>query len=301
MPDNQQAMETAFKPHKTPLETSLFLLGAGAFGFFFRWIQLEAGFNDDNLPDPSIWNWVVPLSVLGLMWYYRHIVRSYAAAPAYLPNGLKATLGFTCRFPILYDAPRYLAAFLLVAGSVVLIATTMLDKNAMFWRAISILGILSGIALPLMQNEANRHIRHVSAGVLRTVSVFPILFMAVWLITCYTVNATNSVEWSYVVDVATACSCMMAFYRLAGIFYGQQDSEKLQFWIMVSSYLCFMGLADSRNLGLAMILAGMGLEFLVLNWVTVANLVPGRPPKKRDAPKPAPVEPKSDGGFEQLP
>ena len=300
MPDNQQVMGTAAKPHKTPLETSLFLLGAGAFGFFFRWIQLEAGFNDDNLPDPSIWNWIVPLSVLGLAWYYRRLVRSYAEAPAYLPNGLKPTLGFTCRFPILYDAPRYLAAFLIVAGSVVLIATTLMDKSALFWQATGVLGILSGIALPLMQNEANKHIRHVSAGVLRTISVFPILFMAVWLITCYQTNATNSVEWSYVVDVAVVCSCTMTFFRLAGIFYGQQDSEKLQFWIMVSSYLCFMALADSRNLGLAMILAGMGLEFLVFNWVTVANLVPGRPPKKRDAPKPAPVEPKGDGGFEQL-
>lgn len=300
MPDNQYTTEAAAKPHKTPLETTLFLLGAGAFGFFFRWIQLEAGFNDDNLPDPSIWNWVVPLSVLGLAWYYRRIVRSYAAAPAYLPSGLKPTLGFNCRFPILYDAPRYLAAFLIVVGSVVLIATTMLDKNAVFWRVTAVLGVLSGIALPLIQNEANQHIRHVNGGVLRTVSVFPILFMAAWLITLYTSNSTNSVEWSYAVDVAVLCSCMMTFYRLAGIFYHQQDSEKLQFWIMVSSYLCFMALADSRNLGLAMILAGMGIECLVFNWVTVANLVPGRPPKKRNAPKPAPVEPKSDGGFEQL-
>ena len=93
---------------------------------------------------------------------------------------------------------------------------------------------------------------------------------------------------------------MMLFFRLAGIFYGQQESEKLQFWVMISSYLCFMALADSRNLGLAMILLGLGLECLVLNWVTVANLVPGRPPKKRSAPKPAPVPPKSDGGFEKL-
>ena len=300
MPDNQQAMGTAAKTHKTPLETSLFLLGAGAFGFFFRWIQLEAGFNDDNLPDPSIWNWILPLSVLALAWYYRRIVRSYADAPAYLPNGLKETLGFGCRYPILYDAPRYLAAVLIGAGSIVLIATTMLDKSAMFWRATAVFGILTAIALPLIQNEANHHIRHVSGGVLRTLSVFPILLMAVWLVTCYQTNATNSIVWSYVVDVAVICSCMMLFFRLAGIFYGQQESEKLQFWIMVSSYLCFTALADSRNLGLAMILLGLGLECLVFNWVTVANLIPGRPPKKRSAPKPAPVPPRSDGGFEQL-
>lgn len=300
MPDNQQVQGAAAKPHKMPLETSLFLLGAGAFGFFFRWIQLEAGFNDDNLPDPSIWNWILPLSVLGLAWYYRRIVRSYAEAPAYLPHGLTKTLGFSCRFPILYDAPRYLAALLIGVGSIVLIMTTMLDKSAMFWRAVAVCGILTAIALPLIQSEANGHIRHVSAGVLRVVSVFPILFMAVWLVTCYQTNATNSVVWSYVVDVAVICSCMMMFFRLAGIFYGQQESEKLQLWVMISSYLCFTALADSRNLGLAMILLGLGLECLVLNWVTVANLVPGRPPKKRSAPKPAPVPPKSDGGFEQL-
>ena len=49
---------------KEALEKTCYVGGAGAFGVFLRWLQTQVAFNDEGLPDASVFNVLVPLSIL---------------------------------------------------------------------------------------------------------------------------------------------------------------------------------------------------------------------------------------------
>ena len=55
------------------LEVSCYVLGAGAFGVFFRWMQLQLAYNAEGLPDRSVWNFFIILLIAvaaGIFWYF---------------------------------------------------------------------------------------------------------------------------------------------------------------------------------------------------------------------------------------
>ena len=57
---------------KEALEKTCYVGGAGAFGVFLRWLQLQIAFNDDGLPDPSVFNVLVPLAIVaaGALFFF---------------------------------------------------------------------------------------------------------------------------------------------------------------------------------------------------------------------------------------
>ena len=57
---------------KDALEKTCYVGGAGAFGVFLRWLQTQVAFNDEGLPDPSVFNVLVPLVILiaGALFFF---------------------------------------------------------------------------------------------------------------------------------------------------------------------------------------------------------------------------------------
>ena len=54
------------------LETCCYVIGAGAFGIFFRWMQLQLAF-DNGLPGKSVWHFFVLLLIAAsaaVFWYF---------------------------------------------------------------------------------------------------------------------------------------------------------------------------------------------------------------------------------------
>ena len=49
---------------KKALEITCYVVGAGAFSVFIRWLQTMLAFNEDGLVDRSIFNFLVPLMVI---------------------------------------------------------------------------------------------------------------------------------------------------------------------------------------------------------------------------------------------
>ena len=250
------------------LEVSCYVLGAGAFGVFFRWMQLQLAYNAEGLPDRSVWNFFIILLIAvaaGIFWYF---VRRNEKAGLSLPGDFFAALRNPGK---LYAAFRWLIGLIMVAGSVLLFFTCEVDMNADFLRVLSGFGVLTGVSFPLLLVCANKP--HVSKnGTITLLSFLPLLFFCVWLLTSYKQNSINPVGWDYAVEILTLIVDMMAFFRIAGFAYGVPDGKKSMFLCMLGAMLSITCLADNRFLGQQVMFFAIALMLTMYNWIMLANL-----------------------------
>ena len=264
------------------LEVSCYVLGAGAFGVFFRWMQLQLAYNGEGLPGKSVWNFFVVLLIAvcaGVFWYF---VRRNGKAGLVVPDGFFDALSNPGKFHALF---RWFIGIIMVAGSLLLFFNCELDMNVTFLRVLSVFGAITGICFPLLLVCANKP--HVAKnGTITLLSFMPLLFFATWLLTSYKQNSINPIGWDYVVEVLTIIVDMFAFFRIAGFAYGVPDAKKGMFLSMLGAMLSLMCLADNRYLGQQVMFFAVALMLTMYNWILFANLVP--------TPKAAPAEEDSD-------
>lgn len=254
--------------HKKALEINAYVAGAGAFGVFFRWMQRQLAF-EDGLSKGSFWNFVVPLSILIVGYVFLRFVDRFKNQRCYLPDGLEEALVNPGK---LYTVARWAAGILMCAGAVAILATCETDKNAVMLRIVAVLAALTGLSFPMILSAANRERPWLGPRVLCLFSLLPILLFAVWLILSYKENAINSVVWDYAIEIVTLCVAMVSFFRVAGFAYGQPNVWRAMFFAMFGAFLCIMSLADSRNVGLQLVLLSAALMLINYNWIMVANL-----------------------------
>ena len=272
---------------KKVVEITLYVAGAGAFGVFLRWMQDQLAFNDAGLPERSAFHVLLPLYLAVVAFVFFRFIRQYEAARLSLPDELSAAFA---NGGWLFAALRWGIGGILMLGGLVTLMTTELDKYALMLRILAILAILAGLAFSLLMEQANREV--VKPAVPCVLSLIPMLLYAVWLIYCYRRNSINGVVWSYVVEVATVCMAMLAFFRVAGFAFGAPNWRRCMFDVCMAAALCFTSIADERYIGLQMILFATALAFLYENWLMVVNL--------RESGEEAPaVEAKGDG-FERI-
>lgn len=256
-----------FKDSKS-LETSCYVLGAGAFGLFFRWMQLMLAYNEDGLPDASVWNVLVPLIILISAFVFRSFVKKNEAA------GLVLSKNFFNAFRNegkVYAVVRWAAGIITAVGAVLLFLGCDLDRDVKFLKVLAIFGVLAGITFPLLLTCANKP-HATKNSTLNLLSFFPILFFAIWILTSYKQNSINPTLWDYAVEVLTLIVCITAFYYLAGFAYGVVNTKKCMFFCMLGAMLCVMSLADTRYIGQQIMLGGCAFMLLACNWIMIANL-----------------------------
>ena len=225
------------------LEVSCYVLGAGAFGVFFRWMQLQLAYNSDGLPGKSVWNFFVILLIAAgaaVFWYF---VKRNEKAGLVVPEDFFSALSNPGK---IHAILRWFIGFIMVAGSALLFLTCELDMNATFLRVLSAFGIITGISFPLLLICANKP--HVSKnGMITLLSFFPLLFFSTWLLTSYKQNSINPIGWDYVLEILLNLMC----------------------------------LADNRYLAQQIMFFAASLMLTMYNWIMIANLVPA--PKKVSA------------------
>lgn len=273
--------------HKRALEVNAYVVGAGAFGVFFRWMQCQLAFDDLGLPEKSFWNVMVPLSILIVGYVFLRFVDKFRNQRYYLPDAFNLALENKGR---LYAVIRWAVGGLMCVGALVILATCETDKHAVLLRVIALLAALTGISFPLLLSSANKEKELLRPRILCLYSLFPILLFAAWLIFSYIENAINSVVWGYAIEIITICFAMVSFFRVAGFTYGQPNVWRAMFFAMFGAFLCIMSLADSRNVGLQIVLLSAALMLIVYNWIMVTNLQQ-RDAESREAPQ---------DGFERL-
>lgn len=251
------------------LEISCYIVGAGAFGIFFRWMQLQLAYNESGLPDSSVWNVLLPALVLIMILVFRKFVAKFRSDGCYLPEDFFTALANNGK---LFGFFRWMIGIVMIAGSALLLVTCETDKNAMFLRILGILGLLSGISFPILLTTANKpHVGNRST--LSLLSLMPILMFAFWLVTCYKENSINPIGWDYAVELAAIIFALVAFFRVAGFVYGVPDEYKSMLFCMLGGMMCITTAADSRNMGEQIMFVAAAMMLIMYNWIMVANLV----------------------------
>lgn len=270
------------------LETCCYVIGAGAFGIFFRWMQLQLAF-EDGLPEKSVWHFFVLLLIAASAAVFWYFIRKFEKA------GLTLSGDFFEAFSNggkLYMVLRWLFGGIMCAGSVLLFMRSELDANVTFLRVLAGFGLLSGIAFPLLLSCANRP-HAVRNSTVTLLAIFPLFFFSTWLLTSYKQNSINPIIWLYAIEILTLIVDMLAFFRIAGFAYGVPDAKKTMFNCMLGAMLSLMSLADNRYLGQQIMFLAVALMFIMVVWIMIANLgTRGEPsdPVREDDEEDSPVE-----------
>ena len=273
---------------KDALEKTCYVGGAGAFGVFIRWLQTQVAFNDEGLPDASLFNVLVPLSILAAAAVFCFFVKRYRDRGYYLPSAFPKALR---NDGLIYGALRWFLGALMAVGAIALFASSEADKNVGFYRVLAVLGLLAGAAFPFILREANEE--EPRTKLVCALSIAPMLLFAFWLVTCYKINSINGVVWVYGVEVVACCFLLLAFFRVAGFIYASADAWHSLFFCMFAAFLAIVCLADARYMGMQLMLLAASGMLMLLNWIMIANL-------KRRKVDPYAAAAAETGGFERL-
>ena len=275
--------------YKKPLEISCYVAGAGAFGVFFRWLQVQLAFDENGLNEKSFFNILVPALIVAGALLFRYFVKS-------MENRRIGTSEDYCRALYnpgkIFTALRWVAGLMMVSGAVVLMMTTETDPHVKMIRFLCLLAGLSGLAFPLVLGQAN-YDTFEHQGLVRLGTMLPVLMYAVWLVLSYVQNQLNSVAWSYAVELLTLICAMMGFFRAAGFAFHSVKGYAALFWAMMGSMMCIMSLADERYVGMQLILLSSAGMLLLYVWILVRNL-------EKLSDKKIDGKETDEGGFEKI-
>lgn len=273
---------------KEALEKTCYIGGAGAFGVFIRWLQTQVAYNDDGLADASVFNVLVPLSILaaGLVFFF--FVRRYRE------KNYRLSAAFTKALRndgLLYMALRVFLGVLMAIGALLLFISSEADKNVGFYRVLAALGLLAGVSYPLILSEANQE--EPRTRLVCAAHVAPILLYAFWLVTCYKVNSINGVLWHYAIEVVACCVILLAFFRVAGFAFNTPDTWHTLFFCMFAPFLAIVCLGDGRYMGMQLMLLATAGMLMLYSWIMISNL-------KRRKIDPIAAAAQEQDGFERL-
>lgn len=269
------------------LRMSCYVLGAGAVSFFLRWLQHQVAFDENGLVGASFWNFAIILFTCVCLYLAHDRISYYYEKGYFIPESLGGVLHSSTRIAMLL---RIFFGLIMFVGGIILMLTCETYKSAGLLRLVAALGMLSGISIPLLMHFADRESYKPDLACL--CGFIPVLFFCVWLIATYKLNDINSVMWSYGVEIVTVCACTLAFFRIAGFPFGVPRGRKTLFNCMFAAYMCFMSLADSRNIGMQIMIIS-SLMFMVLYvWLITQNFLYEAPEEEQLG--------IDDGGFEKL-
>jgi len=275
---------------KNALSICCFTCAAGAIGAFCRWLQNQLAFDETGLSAASAWNYIVPLVLIAAA------VCFYCIVARYKRSGLEMTTDFYGTFDgstRLFVPLAWVIGAAMVFGALILIATGAADANAVLYRVLAALGVISGLAFGATAMAARRRYQ---PGLVCALATAPVLQFCLWLITSYKVNSTNPTVWVYAVEILAIAAALLAFYYFAGYPYGRCKPYSSLYFSMLGAFLCIVALADDRNSGLQLMLVSAVCMQLFWAWMITAH---------RHAPLPsagetAPAEETAPAGEEKL-
>lgn len=271
--------------NKKALERTCYVIGAGAFGVFIRWLQNQMAFTEDGLAEKSFFHMFVVLYILTMALLFLRFVDLERSRYFYLPEGFEEVLVNPGR---LYSALRWTCGVIICVGAIALYAASETEEEVTLLRILAALGFLYGASYPALLGAANKPVRRRNFAC--TVASLPMLFFALWLVISYKINDINSVVWGYVIEMLAIVAAMAAFFRLAGFLFDTPKGWHTMFAVMFGAACCVMALADDRYMGMQLMFLGTAGLLLICNWVMFCNLKRGKVPEK----------PKPDDGFERL-
>lgn len=286
LPDFRKGFNiTLTKLQMVALENTCYVLGAGAFAVFVRWLQVTAGTNDEGLFNKTVWNVLVPLCIFVSLAIFFNMTRKLKKKRYYIDENPAVALKNTGK---LYGALRILIGGTMAVGGVLLILACETDKHSVLQAIVGGLGVVSGTSFIWLLGAYNREDNN--PNLLCLAASAPLLLFAVWIITTYKENDINSVVWAYGVEIVAMCVVLVAFFRLAGFAFGVVDFNHVHNTTMLGIFMLMLSLADERYLGQQVMIIGGLCMLLYYDWLILTNMQQGE----------APLSYQPTDGFERL-
>ena len=255
------------KSAKAPLILSCYVCALGAFGAFFRWLQMQVARDaETGMMDSSILSILVPLTILcaAVLFYLR--LKKLCDGEKALPTEFYAALkGSSVLCPVI----SWMIGVFTAIGGVVTMLNVTLDAQRGLYIVIAALGILCGLSFPLICSAARKRY---SPGLTSLFMTLPVIMYCLWLIACYKANSNNPNLWVYAIEIIAVCCIITAFYYTAGFPYGRAKPRWAAYFCMMGAFLGFVTLADGRYLGLQLMLLGSVGMLIMENWLIIQNM-----------------------------
>ncbi|MDO4816593.1 MAG: hypothetical protein Q4A83_08370 [Bacillota bacterium] len=275
---------------KNALIICCFACAFGAFGAFFRWLQNQLAFDAvTGMLNSSMWNILVPLTLVATATVFFFLIRKVLgglAAPEEMYDTFRGTTFF-------HPIAAWIIGGITAIGGVVTIFSSSLDPQSGALTVIGLLAIVTGISFPSICTAAKKHF---SPNLISVFSALPILMFALWLVTCYIRNASIPNVWKYGIEIVAISVIILAFYYNAGFAFGKPKPKMALYTSMLGSFMGLVSLADSRAIGMQIILFGASAMLLMYCWMIVSNM--REPDESEAAEEPKPEESEKEAEAE---
>ena len=237
-----------------------------AAGFLLRWLQdlqildAETGLAISGKPISFVVAGLIVLLALGYGAIAFGLRKFYAPTE---PE--KALTGKT----FLYTALSVVPSILIGVCGVILLIRSWPTGQAVVWRlcgasaiAAAFGGIMVARGVSRPENAASRRV-----GI-----VLMILFGCLWLIAEYKTAATDPVLWRFAVEILAICSALMAFYHMAGYFYGEPSPRLTVFFCYIGAFLCVMSAVDEHTMAESVCYGAVAVQLMVWGYALILNM-----------------------------
>lgn len=273
----------------TAYKLTAFTAIISAAGFLLRWLQnirifdAETGLAETGRPISFLVAGIIVLAAAAFGVIALRLKRYEAPAE---PD--RALGGQT----FIHTAVCALAVLLLAAsgGMQLLAANTenFAENQLMIRRILAVATLAAALLYALLMTGLSKPER---AGLRRWCSGLLILFGGLWLSAEYKSAASDPVLWRSAVEILAVCASLMAFYHVAGYFFGQPNASASVFFCDIGAFLCIMSSIDDHTGAEDLCFASVALVLLIWSYSIIANLGPVRAP---EAPQPeAPEKPEA--------
>ncbi len=248
------------------LITLCYVCALGAFGAFFRWLQMQvARDSETGLINPSILNILLPAIIIAAAVVLWLRTKKLTDEETVFPTGMSEALR---GLSLVYIIFAWVIAAIAVLGGIMTIVNSALDSLRTMYVIIAVLAMLSGLSFPLICSASRSHY---SPGLVSIFMTFPILMYCVWLIASYRVNASNPNVWMFAIEVISICCVIIALLYVAGYAFDRPEPKKACYLSLFAAFMCMTTLSDSRYMGLELIILATAGMLLMYGWLIVKN------------------------------
>ncbi len=251
---------------KDALTMLCYVCALGAFGAFFRWLQMQTARDaDTGMMNPSILNILLPLTIIAAALVLWQRSRKLTAGEYAFPEGMSDALR---GLSIVYIVCAWVIAALMVIGGIMTIMSSTLDSLRGMYVLISVLAMLSGLSFPLICSASRSRYSPTLISVLMTI---PIAMYAIWLVASYRGSSNDPNVWRYAIEIITICVVIIALLYVAGYAFGKPAPKKACYSSLLAAFMCITTLSDSRYMGLELIFLATAGMLLIYSWLIIKN------------------------------
>ena len=232
---------------------------SGAISLLARWLQLESAFDAETgmMAPHALFSYLtVFMLILTLVALWVFSGRIDVSASPVEPEEALAKPG------------KEIAFLLYVVGAFALIGALLLffQADSTLLVVAALLGVLAAPCLALLLHLPKW------GGFGAFLSVVPVVFLCVWLVSFYKDNSADPVVWKYCTQVLAIAGCLLATFRVAGYLFYRSAPRKAIFACGAALALCLTVIMDDAAIGARILYVSWGVGMGAIGWLLIRNL-----------------------------